>query len=100
MFNSRNYQSTSADSPTSNSAKPIATGVIIHDSNRDRATWAHRLWQYLMHHLLRGHEPRVWQKRNAAGEVYHCGYDPYSGRTTYLTSDTDLRAWLDQLPYC
>lgn len=85
------------------SAKPIATGVIVHDAALEQTqcnpSWLSRAWNYLMHHLARGNEPRVWQKRNAAGDVFYYGYDPYSGRTAHLTSDIDLRAWLEQLPY-
>ncbi|MBD3886805.1 hypothetical protein IFO70_34780 [Phormidium tenue FACHB-886] len=85
------------------SKKPIATGVIVHDAvpqqKQPNPSWLSRTWNYLMHHLLQGNEPRVWQKHNAAGEVFYYGYDPYSGQTTHLTSDIDLRAWLEQLPY-
>jgi hypothetical protein len=56
-------------------------------------------WAYLIDYFTRGHEPRVWQKRNSAGDVVYCAYDPYTGRSTYLTSDIDLRIWLEQLPY-
>lgn len=80
--------------------KPIATGVIVHDNNRDRTAWVDRLWQSLMHYLLPGDEPRIWQKRSAAGELFYHGYDPRSGRSIDCTTETEMRAWLDQLPYC
>lgn len=99
MFNSINYQSTSADCHSSNFSQLIATGVIVHDNNRDRFAWPYRLWQYLMHHLLHGDEPRIWQKCNVAGEVFYHGYDPRSRRLIHCATKTELRAWLDQLPY-
>jgi hypothetical protein len=61
-------------------------------------SWLSCAWKYLMHHLLNGHEPRVWYKRNAAGEILYCAYDPYTARSTCSTSDVDLRIWLEQLP--
>ena len=103
-----------------NSAKLITTGVIVHDatSRQEQAdltttgvivhdtppeppdsSWLCQIWNSLMHHLLRGHEPQIRQKRNAAGDVYYYGYDPQSGRSAHFTSDTDLRAWLERLPY-
>lgn len=85
------------------SAELMATNVTVHHSTpqqkQPKASWLSCTWKYLMHHLLNGHEPRVWQKRNAAGEILYCAYDPHTGRSAYLTSDIDLRIWLEQLPY-
>jgi hypothetical protein len=81
----------------------MVTDVIVPNETpqqkQSNASWLSCAWQYLMHHLLNGHEPRVWQKRNTAGEVFYRAYDPYTGRSAYLTSDIDLRIWLEQLPY-
>jgi hypothetical protein len=80
----------------------ITTDVIVHhdtpQQKQPSASWLSCVWKYLMHHLLNGHEPRVWQKRNAAGEILYCAYDPYTRRSASLTSDIDLRIWLEQLP--
>lgn len=56
-------------------------------------------WAYLVHYFTKRPEPRVWRQRNIAGGIFYCAYDPYTGRSAYLTSETDLRAWLEQLPY-
>ena len=83
-------------------AELIATGVIVHDATPEQqpdSSWLYQIWNSLMHHLLRGHEPRIRQKRNAAGDVYYHGYDPRSGRSIHCAIETELRAWLDQLPY-
>ncbi len=70
------------------------------NSNSSRlASWFSNGWNSLIHHFTRVNEPRVQPKRTATGEVFYHAYDPYSGRSAYLTSDTDLRIWLEQLPY-
>jgi hypothetical protein len=83
------------------STTPIATGVIVHDAmpGQPNSSWFSRTWNYLMHHLLRGNEPRIWQKRNAAGDIFYGAYDPDSGQLAHFTSDTELRIWLEQLRY-
>ena len=61
--------------------------------------WLSQQWTHFVHAISRGHEPRIWQRRNASGDVYYRAYDPYSGRSAYLTSDDALRSWLEKLPY-
>lgn len=83
-------------------AKPIATGIIVHDATPEQKqphlSWLSRALNFLKRQLLRGNEPRVWQKRNAAGQItYHC-YDPHSGRSTYCDSEIEVMEWLDRLP--
>lgn len=62
-------------------------------------SWFSNGWAYLTHHFTRGHQPQVWQQRSAAGDIFYRAYDPQTGRSAYLTSDIDLRIWLEQLPY-
>lgn len=85
------------------STKLIATGVIVHDATPEKqsnASWLSSAWNTLMHYLLRGHEPRIQQKRNAAGDVTYRGYDPRTGNSIQSGTEADMRNWLDQLPYC
>lgn len=84
------------------SAKLMNTGIIVHDASPEKqlnSSWLSRAWKYLMHHLLKGHEPRIWQKRGINGEVFYNGYDPYSGKSTHFATETEMRNWLDRLPY-
>jgi hypothetical protein len=86
------------------SNSPITTGVIVHDATPEQkqsnSSWLSFVWNYLMHQLLRGHEPRVWQKSNAAGEVTYHGYDPHTGSSIQCGTEADMRNWFDRLPYC
>jgi hypothetical protein len=72
----------------------------VRRSNSSRLiSWLNQKWTALADRLSRSHEPRVWQKQNAAGEVFYHAYDPYSGRSAYLSSDVELRSWLEKLPF-
>lgn len=85
---------------TSNDISTFAAHLSdIQPQSSSLISWFSYGWTYFIHYFTKSREPRVWQERSAAGDIYHCAYDPYSGRSAYLSSDTDLRAWLEQLPY-
>lgn len=79
---------------TSTSDSTNATSNTFH-----LASWLSTRWTSLVRYFTEAREPKIRQKRTAAGDVFYHAYDPYSGRSAYLTSDTDLRIWLEQLPY-
>jgi hypothetical protein len=62
-------------------------------------SWFRNRWNGFIDALTRGYEPQIRQKRTATGDIFYQAYDPYSKRSAYLTSDHDLRSWLEQLPY-
>lgn len=41
-------------------------------------------------------EPRVWQRTNRKGEVWWQGYDPATGCSVFLTSEAEMRVWLEE----
>lgn len=61
--------------------------------------WLRDRWNALIYTLSRGHEPRVQRKRTATGDIFYHAYDPCTGQSAYLTSEYDLRSWLEQLRY-
>ena len=50
----------------------------------------------LVHYLTRPNEIRVWQVSDRQGKTYWKAYDPYNNNTSYLSSEDDLRIWLEQ----
>lgn len=50
----------------------------------------------VVHQLTRPNEVRVWQVSDRQGEICWKAYDPYSNATSYLSSENDLRVWLEQ----
>jgi hypothetical protein len=94
--------STSEQHPMA-STKPIATGVIVHDTlpeqKQSNLSWLSCVWNALIHHLFRGNEPRIRQKSNTAGEVTYHGYDPRTRNSIQCGTEADMRNWLDRLPY-
>jgi hypothetical protein len=83
------------------SSKSSSTPELNQDklNSFPRLSWLSHAFSIFVHYFFQGSGPRIWQKRNSAGEVFYRVYDPKTGRAAYLTSDTDLRAWLDKLPY-
>jgi hypothetical protein len=86
------------------STELMTTGVIVHDAKPEQKQsylfWLRHCCTALMHHLLRGNEPCVWEKHNSAGEIYYLCYDPRTRRSVHCGTETEVRVWLDQLPYC
>ena len=87
-----------------NSTELVNTEIIVHDTTHEQKqsclSWLRYFCTYLMHHLLRGYEPWVWEKRNSAGERYYRCYNPHTGCSIHCNTETEVRAWFEQLPYC
>lgn len=58
-----------------------------------------QLWNSLLNTFVSASEPRIYQKRNAAGELYYKVYDPIARQTNTFFSETEVRVWLDQRYY-
>ncbi|BAU15407.1 hypothetical protein LEP3755_59650 [Leptolyngbya sp. NIES-3755] len=44
-------------------------------------------------------EPRVWQRRDRSGQTYWQVYDPETNRSARLSSEQEVRQWLEQRYY-
>lgn len=57
-----------------------------------------------MQQLTRSHEPRIWtsiiKSGPHAGQTQWHVYDPLTHHRAVLSSETDVRVWLDQRYYC
>lgn len=63
--------------------------------------WAalRHLWQELVARLDVSDEPRVWPGHTATGQPAWNAYDPITGRSINLVSESELRIWLEDLHY-
>jgi len=50
----------------------------------------------MLHSLTKPNEIRVWKVGDRQGVTYWKAYDPYTDRTSHLSSEDDLRIWLEQ----
>ena len=63
-------------------------------------SWLGNIGQSLVSALTtRANEPRIWQSLDYRGQIWWRVYDPVTGQTAYLESETEVCIWLDQLPY-
>lgn len=44
-------------------------------------------------------EPQVWQQRDRSGQTYWQVYDPETSRSASLSSEQEVRQWLEQRYY-
>lgn len=45
------------------------------------------------------HEPRVWTTTDPYGNIYWHAYDPTSEKSIRLSSEDEIRSWLEQRYY-
>ncbi|MDX2214777.1 MAG: hypothetical protein SFY66_15925 [Oculatellaceae cyanobacterium bins.114] len=61
--------------------------------NQTLAVWCSQIAQWLSPRLS---EPRVYQHRDRAGQVYWSGFDPNTGSSIRWVSEAEIRIWLEQ----
>lgn len=57
------------------------------------------LWERIVNTLAGRSEPQIYRKRDRQGNWYFRVYDPVSKRSATLSSERELRAWIDQRYY-
>lgn len=55
-------------------------------------------WQRLIRVLSASNELQVW-KRDRQGHTYWHAYDPLTGNSTCLSSEAEMRIWIEQHYY-
>jgi len=53
----------------------------------------------LIRALTRGHELQVWCKKDRNGNVYWQAFDPKNRKSTCLSSEAEMRIWIEQRYY-
>lgn len=56
-------------------------------------------WQQLIYFLTTTNELQVWQSRDRHGNTCWNAYDPLTGRSTKLSSEAEMRVWIEQRYY-
>ncbi|GAB4228599.1 MAG: hypothetical protein Kow00121_57560 [Elainellaceae cyanobacterium] len=68
-------------------------------SRSTKQTWLNGIWQILDLALFRDLEPRMWQSIDQSGQTNWYIYDPKTGHTLHLSSDAQIRLWLEMVFY-
>jgi len=58
-----------------------------------------RVCRAAIHTLARGHELQVWCKKDRNGNVYWQAFDPKTHKFTSLSSEAEMRIWIEQRYY-
>jgi hypothetical protein len=58
-----------------------------------------RLLQQIFISLTKGLEPRICTVKDSFGKTIWCVYDPITGQSARLTSETKVRIWLEERYY-
>lgn len=56
-------------------------------------------WQRLVNFLTTTNELQVWQSSDRHGNTWWNAYDPATGRSTKLSSEAEMRVWIEQRYY-
>ncbi|MCA1993165.1 MAG: hypothetical protein LDL41_14180, partial [Coleofasciculus sp. S288] len=46
-----------------------------------------------------GHELRIWTTTDHYGNTYWHAYDPVTGKSTHLSSEDEMRVWIERRYY-
>ena len=57
------------------------------------------IWQHLLATLTNNNELQIWQTTDNLGNTWWNGYDPATGRSTSLATDTEMRIWIEERYY-
>lgn len=58
-----------------------------------------KIFQGVIYALTRGHELQVWRKKDRNGNAYWQAFDPKTRRSTSLSSEAEMRIWIEQRYY-
>ncbi|MBD2434447.1 hypothetical protein H6G66_25910 [Fischerella sp. FACHB-380] len=56
-----------------------------------------KIWQTIVNYLVANQELKVWQKMDRHGNIYWQAYDPVTGKSFMSGSESDIRAWIEQI---
>jgi hypothetical protein len=57
------------------------------------------IWQHFSTILTKSNELRVWQRTDRFGNTWWNAYDPATGRSTSVTSESEMRIWIEERYY-
>lgn len=57
------------------------------------------IWQHLLRIFTKGNELQIWQTSDRFGNTWWNAYDPTTGCSTSLTSEAEMRAWIEERYY-
>jgi hypothetical protein len=72
----------------------IAEPISSFKGNRFN-NWLTNVWRSLVHSLTTQDEPKVWQSRDWLGHSWWNVYLPKTGQTVRLSSQEEVRFWLE-----
>jgi hypothetical protein len=78
--------------PTENSDRPVskAQSILVLIGN---------MWQNAISALTKEPELKVWQKRDRHGNTLWHAYDPWTGDSVCLGSETEMLSWIESRYY-
>uniref|UniRef100_B8HZC6 Uncharacterized protein n=1 Tax=Cyanothece sp. (strain PCC 7425 / ATCC 29141) TaxID=395961 RepID=B8HZC6_CYAP4 len=72
--------------------RPTTFPVAKHSS----PSWLSRIWQWLKDALFEQTELQLLLKRDRYGHLWWYAYDPVTGRVGWLSSEDEVRAWIEE----
>lgn len=58
-----------------------------------------QLWNSALEFFTRSPEPKIYEKRDGAGNLYFQVYDPIAHQSSTFSTEQEVRIWLDQRYY-
>ena len=97
-FNSDSFSSNSLLFKPDNASSEIVSAKTLR-CEPDRSIHFSDLWERLLTLFSGRKEPKIWRKRDRAGNWYFRVFDPITGATSAVESEQELRVWLEKRYY-
>jgi hypothetical protein len=83
--------------PENASSEIVSAKTLRCDS--DRSVNFRAFWERLLTLFSGRKEPKIWRKRDRAGNWYFRVFDPVTGAIGVMDTEQDLRVWLEKRYY-
>ena len=97
-FDSDSFSSNSLLFKPDNASSEIVSAKTLR-CDPDRFVSFRTLWEGLLTLFSERKEPKIWRKRDRAGNWYFRVFDPITGASSVMDSEQELRVWLEKRYY-
>ncbi|GET36430.1 hypothetical protein [Microseira wollei] len=81
------------------SIKDKADSTITQDTQHQDSKMFSTIWQKFLTAIVSKSELQVWSESNRSGNTEWHAYDPETGRSICVASETEMRHWIEESYY-
>lgn len=92
-----------ADSEFIYCSTPVTVNELLQRNTVAKSTHRSNAFARILSQVLKKissfNEPKIYQERDRSGKIFWRVFDPIDGQSAYLSSEGEVRSWLEQRYY-